>query len=938
MQVDIGNNTVRENFSSIVSSEEIRQLNDRLQQAYAGAAPAQATAAGYQEGGGPGAVLSQRPVHHHTAEGSAAVPSSHENAFYLRHHSSLNLSRSSAGSRHSYYQQERRQQGSTPRSRSWQSQSPEEPALPQQQAILGVPHIAPGAWGATRANGSTAISKAFVSSRSNPSSIARGLQNHIIHPPHLQQQQTPAVFGSTGPLSVPMATTTWTPHHQQVCSDTVQGNGRVASAARTVEGSAGHIRDNLSKEMRGNEGDENRRCDEGSGPHVREDAGSQNCKEKPAPAPGPKLAHTKIQVGMRLRRWIIINRIGAGSFGETFTAMEVNSAAEEEDTLTVDAENLMLLENLPPVEERNEVCIKVEQENKNVLRLEALALKKVQPCPQVVRYLGSGCTNGMNYLVMEKLGSNLAELRRRSQHGTFNIYTTLKAGVSCLTAIRGVHDLGLVHRDIKPSNFVTGLPGTPDHTTCYLIDFGLARRFRRSNGEIRPPRENAGFRGTSRYASVASHHHQELGRVDDLWSLLFMLVEFATGTLPWRKYKEKDDIGRCKEESISPHLVRNLPREFQPFLAHLQTLRYEDEPDYDLLLTLMHRALDRRGYPPNKPVEWEIDSSMVESDMDGAGAPVMGAGAKALQGSLANLHDVGPAPESAGNKRSIDGNASDRTLQQQPRRAAPVPGVVELSSRDLLHTPPHLDAAQANSVASRVGSGNGAARNGLALPGYTADALYAHNSGTLRVSEVDIGDSGACQDSMQGNPPAVVDGSFPYPGQYPQGESADLPAATAGLAVEGSESLQAPVYSGEDDQNEYSLRENCSGAYIPPLAPAPLLNAAKGPSASPPGITPAAAPPAYSAPEPNNAGPWRETSANHQMFVRRADHQQRGKECDDPDGMKKGAGRSHQHMHGLIADLDASAEVAEEGEARNGKDGRASSKRKKKSLCECVFM
>lgn len=88
----------------------------------------------------------------------------------------------------------------------------------------------------------------------------------------------------------------------------------------------------------------------------------------------------------------------------------------------------------------------------------------------------------MNYLVMEKLGPNLAELRRRSPHGTFNIFTTLKAGISCLQAIRGVHEQGLVHRDIKPSNFVTGLPGTSAHATCFLIDFGLARRFKRSSG------------------------------------------------------------------------------------------------------------------------------------------------------------------------------------------------------------------------------------------------------------------------------------------------------------------------------------------------------------------------------------------------------------------------------------------------------------------------
>ncbi|RNF18740.1 putative casein kinase [Trypanosoma conorhini] len=325
----------------------------------------------------------------------------------------------------------------------------------------------------------------------------------------------------------------------------------------------------------------------------------------------PKVAQTRVTIGMRLKRWIITGRIGAGSFGETFTAIEEPRGRSDGDEEGETDDILALSHSSLTSPNLVEVCIKVEQENKNVLRIEAAALKKIQPCPQVVRYLGSGNTGGMNFLVMERLGPNLAELRRNTPLGTFTHFTTLKLGISCLRAIRGVHQMGLVHRDIKPSNFVMGLGGTSDPRTCYLIDFGLARRYRRVNGDVRPPRENAGFRGTSRYASLASHRQQELGRVDDIWSLLFMLVEFATGSLPWRKYKEKEEIGRCKEEMIGPGLVQNLPREFRQFLAHLQTLQYEDEPGYDFLLSLLERAIERRGYPPDKKFDWEHEDDTV---------------------------------------------------------------------------------------------------------------------------------------------------------------------------------------------------------------------------------------------------------------------------------------------------------------------------------------
>ena len=35
---------------------------------------------------------------------------------------------------------------------------------------------------------------------------------------------------------------------------------------------------------------------------------------------------------------------------------------------------------------------------------------------------------------------------------------------------------------------------------------------------------------------------QEMGRHDDLWSMVYMIVEFINGSLPWRKIKEKEEV------------------------------------------------------------------------------------------------------------------------------------------------------------------------------------------------------------------------------------------------------------------------------------------------------------------------------------------------------------------------------------------------------------
>ena len=152
------------------------------------------------------------------------------------------------------------------------------------------------------------------------------------------------------------------------------------------------------------------------------------------------------------------------------------------------------------------------------------------------------------------------------------LQTTAKLGVQMLRAIQAIHELGYLHRDIKPSNFAMGLSQTNRHKDCVMIDFGLTRKFKLQDGSIRPPREIAGFRGTARYASINSHLSKELSRRDDLWSLLYVLIEFTSGQLPWRKLKDKEEIGLQKIQFNSPELVRDMPPQFLPFMEHLQAL------------------------------------------------------------------------------------------------------------------------------------------------------------------------------------------------------------------------------------------------------------------------------------------------------------------------------------------------------------------------------
>ncbi|KAK2963201.1 putative Tau-tubulin kinase 1 [Blattamonas nauphoetae] len=282
---------------------------------------------------------------------------------------------------------------------------------------------------------------------------------------------------------------------------------------------------------------------------------------------------TDLQIGTVIKdKWQLIQCIGEGAFGQLFLAR-----------------------TMPPAR-IVEIAVKFERNDtpKKVLHMETNALIKVQGKPHFAQAYYYGYYKDTCYLVQEALGPNLLQLVTMMKYNRFSLGTVLLLGMQAIDALETFHNAGYVHRDLKPANFLVGrTPKTFD--MLYLIDFGLIKRTISSSGTPLPKRKNVGFRGTIRYASVNAHHGRDLSRVDDLWSLLFIMVEFYTGYLPWCTLDDKDEVAKLKEEMQNEKIVTQMPSEFIDFVKHLQTCEFETIPDYSFLRSCLQTCFYRLG-------------------------------------------------------------------------------------------------------------------------------------------------------------------------------------------------------------------------------------------------------------------------------------------------------------------------------------------------------
>ncbi|KIM55661.1 hypothetical protein SCLCIDRAFT_30208 [Scleroderma citrinum Foug A] len=143
-----------------------------------------------------------------------------------------------------------------------------------------------------------------------------------------------------------------------------------------------------------------------------------------------------------------------------------------------------------------------------------------------------------------------------------------------------IHSRSFIHRDIKPSNILIGT--SQQASTIYLIDFSIATLYRDpSTHRHNTFKEYCGSLGSPAFSSINSNLGFELGRRDDIEALVYVLLYFTCGSLPWLGHTpclEHDAIASMKQDILQHD---DIPKALVTMLSYTRSLSFTQKPDYN---------------------------------------------------------------------------------------------------------------------------------------------------------------------------------------------------------------------------------------------------------------------------------------------------------------------------------------------------------------------
>ena len=283
------------------------------------------------------------------------------------------------------------------------------------------------------------------------------------------------------------------------------------------------------------------------------------------------------------KKYLLMNKIAQGSFGAVYYGMNTHT--------------------------KEKVAIKLEERNKQktFLEREAFILYNLKG-PGIPEIKTFGRNKKYNILVQTLLGKSLYDIFD-SNNKKFNVKDICNIGIQILERFEYVHSKNYIHRDIKPQNFLIGRENN-DENIIYLIDFGLAKKYRSERGNHVKFSITSKVTGTPRFSSLNAMRGVEQSRRDDLESLCYIIIYFFNGFLPWQGLQYCSILERfnaildMKKNIKVSSLCEGLPTEISELFRYVKKLGFTEEPNYNYMKQLFLSILKKNRLNNDNNFSW----------------------------------------------------------------------------------------------------------------------------------------------------------------------------------------------------------------------------------------------------------------------------------------------------------------------------------------------
>ncbi|CEF63832.1 T-cell immunomodulatory protein [Strongyloides ratti] len=243
------------------------------------------------------------------------------------------------------------------------------------------------------------------------------------------------------------------------------------------------------------------------------------------------------------------------------------------------------------------LAMKIAKKNNDegrCLVLEKRILIKIRKSNYFPKIYAAGTFKKYNYIICEKLGKNLQSImHEKYDEKSFHQCVIAEIGYQLIEALTILHAAGYLHRDIKPDNMMIGLP--PNDRRIYLIDFGMSRQFKNSDGSLRiTKRKNLCFRGTKVFASNWALLNNEQQPWDDIHCVLISLSFMLNGTLPWwESYEDTLKLIKKKSKHTNINMFTRFGNSGKRFALYVLNSFRKYEVDYKYMSKCLRDEKER---------------------------------------------------------------------------------------------------------------------------------------------------------------------------------------------------------------------------------------------------------------------------------------------------------------------------------------------------------